>query len=103
MPTRLFSVNIGSGSGSGGGGTTVQRSGTQAITNGSATVTITYSSAMPDTNYSIDYSVANTTDADPIYLQGIVTTKSTTGMVITFNAAADSANYVVTYGIQGYV
>lgn len=103
MPTRLFSVNIGSGSTGGGGGTTVSRSGTQAITNGTSTVAITFSSAMPDTLYAIEYSIINTTDATPIFLQGIVTTKATTGFTITLNAAADTANYSVTYGVQGYV
>lgn len=103
MPTRLFSVNIGSGGGSGGTGVLVARSGTQAISNGSPTVDITFSSAMASTAYAIEYSIINTTDATPIFLQGVVTTIATTGFTITLNAAADTANYSVTYGVQTYV
>lgn len=103
MPTRLFSVNIGSSSGSGGTGTLVARSGQQTITNGGTAATITFSTAMPSTNYAIEYSVLNLTDPDPIFLQGIVTFKDTAGFIVTFNAATDTANYVVTYGVQGYV
>lgn len=103
MPTRLFSVNIGgSGGGGGAGGVFVARSGTQAITNGSSTVSITFSTVMPSTAYAIEYAIINTTDAQPIFLQGIVTNITTAGFTITLNAAADSANYSVTYGVQVY-
>lgn len=103
MPTRLFSANLGGSGGGGSGGVFVARSGTQAISNGSATVTITFTSVMSSTNYAIEYSIVNTTDALPIFLQGIVTTKATTGFVITLNAPADTANYSVLYGAQEYV
>lgn len=97
--SRLFSVNLGGGSGGSGANF---RAGTQAITNGSATVSITFSSVVSATTYSINYSVVNSTDTDPIYLQGIVTAKSVSGFTITFNAPADSANYVVLYEVNDY-
>ncbi len=103
MPTRLFSVNIGSSSSSGGTGVLVARSGQQAITNGQSQVSIVFSSDLTTTSYAIEYSIINTTDATPIFLQGIVTTKLSTGFTILFNAAADTANYVVNYGVQAYV
>lgn len=102
MPTRLFSVNLGTGSG-GSGGATVSRSGESTIANATQNVTVTFSSAVSSTSYSIDYSLLNTVDAQPIYLQGIVTGKTVNGFTVQLNAPTDSANYIIDYKVSTYV
>lgn len=92
MP-RMYSINLG-----GGGGLNIElRGNSQAITNGQSSVTVTFSSPMPNTDYAVVSGITNTTDADPIFLQVVHTTKTVNGFVATFNAAADSANYVLEY------
>lgn len=73
------------------------RGGAASISNGASSKAITFSSAMADTTYSIDFAIENVTDASPIFLQGVVTAKATTGFTVTFNAPTDSANYVLSW------
>lgn len=77
----------------GGQGNLLGHSGVATIGNGSQTVSIVYPSAMPDTTYSLTFSITNLVDANPISLIVVGTTKLTTGFTATFNAPADSANY----------
>lgn len=102
MPTRLFSINLGPSSGSG-PGVLVARSGIQAISNGSATVSVVFSSDIGTTNYSISTFILNTTDPDPIKLEGTISARVSTGFTITFNAPADTANYSLLYQASVYV
>src|SRR5690348_4296833 len=59
--------------------TLIGRADQVAITNGSQSVSVVFSSPMADTNYSVVSSIGNTTDPDPIYLIPVRTTKLTTG------------------------
>jgi hypothetical protein len=95
---RLYSINIGGGSGSG-----VDAAGEQAITNGSSTVAVVFSSDIGTTGYGIAFSIFNDTDVNPIMLQGVVTTVSNLGFTVTLNAPADSANYLLKYVVTKYV
>ncbi len=79
----------------GGQGNLLGHAGTQAIVNGSQTVSVVYPAAMPNLNYSLTFSITNTTDADPIYLIVVDSTKLTTGFTAEFNSPTDSANYVI--------
>lgn len=99
MP-RIYSANLGGSSGS--GGIVVQRAGQDTIAASTQTFTITFSSAVSSANYSIQFSIYNTVDADPIWLQGVVTTKTTTGFTILLNAPTDSANYFIDYMASDY-
>lgn len=73
-----------------------------ALTLGSsvASKAVVFTSAWPDALYVPEFSFSNTVDANPIFLQGIVTAKSTTGFTVTFNAPTDSANYVLNYMVR---
>lgn len=82
----------------GGQGNLLGHAGTTAITNGLQTCAVTFA-AMPDTTYSITATIENTVDADPIYLEIVATTKSTTGFTAEFNAPADSANYILNWKV----
>lgn len=89
----MYSINLG-----GGGGLTLNlRSSSEAIVSGQSSVTVTFSSPMPNTDYALVTSITNTADADPIFLQVVSTTKTVNGFVATFNAVADSGNYELEY------
>ena len=86
----------------GGGSGSAQASGTAAISNGASTVTVTYDVTL-STSLPPIISVNNTVDASPIFLDAVVTAYSTTGFTATFNAPADSGNYVLQYAVFGAV
>jgi hypothetical protein len=92
MP-RIWSINLGGGSSGGLTG----RAGNTAISNGADTASVTFSSSFASTNYALICQIKNTTDASPIFLNIVETTKTTNGFTVTFNAPADSANYVLEY------
>jgi hypothetical protein len=73
------------------------RAGVVAIADATGSKAVTFSSAMADTTYAVDFSFGNVVDSEPIFLQGVVTAKSTTGFTVTFNAPTDSANYTLSY------
>lgn len=100
MP-RLYSANIGAGGG--GGGVLVVRAGTGAIANGSNTVSVVFTSPLSSTNYAVNFTIDNEVDADPQYLQGLVTVKDVAGFTVLLNAPTDSANYQITYMVCEYV
>lgn len=81
-------------------GSLASRAGRTSISNGSATLAVTFSTAFADALYVIDHCLENTTDADPIFLQGVITARSTTGFTMRFNAPADSANYVLNWSVR---
>jgi len=71
--------------------------GSEAIANAADTVSVTFSTAFPDTNYAIATTMRNTTDPTPQVYLLMVTAKSTTGFTAQFNSAMDSANYFLEY------
>lgn len=77
----------------------LMRVGQSSLGSGVQSVDITFSSALSSTNYAIASSFENTTDTDPIFLQGYVSAKATTGFTFRFNAPTDSANYVFHYTV----
>jgi len=83
-------------------GLTRFEAGEQAVSNGSSTVSVTFSNAFPNTSYAIAVSFRNVTDSNPIVFGYNITAKSTTGFTVTMNAAADSANYVLEYTSTRY-
>lgn len=71
--------------------------GAVGLSNGDVSVSVTFSTAFPNTSYSIAFALRNTVDASPIMLQGIVTAKSVSGFTVKLNAPTDSANYLFEY------
>jgi hypothetical protein len=76
---------------------TVGRAGKVSLSAAVQQVIVTFSTALASTSYAIAQSFENVTDADPIFLQGYVSAKSTAGFTFKFNAPTDSANYVFHY------
>ena len=74
--------------------------GTDSISNDTTSVTVTFTTAQPDTNYSISCSFINTIDPDPLDLIYKITSKLTTGFTATFNQTTDSANYSLDWIIK---
>lgn len=79
------------------------RAANEAIGNAASSVTVVFSSATVNTSYVPEFSFINTTDPTPIFLQGIVTGKTTSGFTVTFNTPTDSANYVLGYQVNDAV
>lgn len=103
---RLYSINLGGGSdgtGPGGGSIIYGRAGTQAILNGSSTVSVVYSQAFTTANIGLAVEVTNTIDADPVKLMPTITSQSMNGFTVTFNTPADSANYILNWIAYEYV
>lgn len=73
------------------------RAACEALGNGVTSVTVTFSSALPDTNYTINANFQNTTDSDPIYQPITVTNKTTTGFTAKWNIPTDTTNYELCY------
>lgn len=74
-----------------------------AIGSAASSKAVTFTTDYGSTNYVVLTSITNVTDATPIFLQVVVTAKSSSGFTATFNAPTDTANYVLEYMIVGYV
>lgn len=91
----MASYNWPAKGGGGGSSALTGRAGRDSISNASSTVSVTFSTVMTTVNFAIVFAVTNITDGSPIFLNGIVTARSTAGFTVTFNAPTDSANYVL--------
>ena len=69
------------------------RAGSQSIGSGVTTVSVTYSSAMPNTSYAITCNFVNTTDTNVQFQPIEITAFSTTGFTAKWNGATATANY----------
>lgn len=89
-----------------GGGTAAAlqvRSGSTAISSGTSILSVVFSSAMPNTNYSIRAQIANYTDVTPMKDFGEqLSVKSTTGFTIDWDNNVDTANYVLEWSVIGH-
>lgn len=83
-------------------GSQAVRSGAAAIGNGASSLAVTFAVSLPNANYAVEATFENTTDATPIFLQGIITAKSAAGFTLTFNAATDTANYKLNYVVRNF-
>lgn len=73
-----------------------------ALPSAASSVNVVYSSALPSADVPV-ISILNTSDANPIFLQAIITAFSTTGFTAKFNAPTDTANYSLSYQTSGVV
>jgi len=78
------------------------RAGSTTLANAVSTMTITFTNAFTDNNYSITWSIENTADAAPIQLQGWITSRLTTGFVLTLAVPTDSTNYTIHWSCRRY-
>jgi hypothetical protein len=78
------------------------RAGLQAVTSGVSTISVTFSSAIASTSYSVVCTWQNLTDAHPQFQDIVVTAFSTTGFTATWNAPTDSANYSVSWTVTAF-
>lgn len=76
------------------------RAGRQTMSSAVSTVSVTFSATWPDTDYVISHVFENLTDTDPIFLQGVITSRLASGFTMRLNAETDSANYVMHWSIR---
>ena len=71
--------------------------GQAAITNGTSTVSVTFSTAFGSTNYAITCNLINTVDTNPVFESPTITSQSTTGFTIKLNGPVPTANYSLSW------
>jgi hypothetical protein len=69
------------------------RSGSQAISSAGTSVSVTFSSGLPSTSYSVTCNMFNSTDTNPEFQPITITAQSTTGFTATWNYPVATANY----------
>ncbi len=81
----------------GGGG---QMSGSNILYSGITSYTVNFSSDMPDTDYTVQFSLNNMIDSIPSKFVGIVTSKTISGFTVEFSGVIDSTNYVLDWRVE---
>lgn len=115
-PASSYSYSVGSG-GAGGGGAnggsgviiidefySAGQGGVSqevAVSSGATSITISFPSAVANTNYQVFASFVNTVDADPQFQPITITSKTTSGFTATWNAPLESSNYLIDYFAGG--
>ena len=79
-----------------------EKSGSESISDASASVSVTFGTAFADATYGIAIAMENVTDADPLAFAMIVTAKSTTGFTVELSGVTDSANYDLNWQCRDY-
>jgi len=79
--------------------TAIYEHGRQVIGDGNSTVAIVFSSALPNTNYTINCTLENISDSPPSLYVLIVSVKQTTGFTVVFSGDMDSANYILDWQV----
>ena len=73
------------------------------ISNGVIEVVVTFAADFGSTNYVPLYTITNSDDEFPILFNHYVKEQTSSGFKVRFNAATDSANYKLKWGISPYV
>lgn len=73
------------------------RSNVVTLSSGVATVTVTFTSNVPDASYTVNATLQNTSDTNVQYQPVTITGKTLSGFTAKWNANTDSANYVLNY------
>ena len=74
-----------------------------ALTTGTTSVSVTFSTSMSSSNYAVTCTLQNTTDSHPQFQPITVTTVSSSGFIANWNVALDSGNYFLNYHATTYV
>ena len=75
-------------------------SGTSALALASTSHVITFATPKLATTYSVQVTLSNVVDADPLFQPILVTGKTLTNMTVSWNAPLDSVNYVLEYSVK---
>lgn len=78
-------------------GAGILRAGEEAILIGVTTHTVSFSSSTPTASYIAHWGILNDSDVSPIFLQGYISGRTTSGFTVTFNTATDTGNYRMVY------
>ena len=76
----------------------ISKKGRQAIANGASFVSVSFAD-IGHTNYTVNATMANTTDSPPSIYAYIVSATTTSGFDVTFMGDMDSANYVLHWSL----
>lgn len=68
-----------------------------SLTNGTTSVSVTFSSAMTDANYALTVTMKNTTDTNVLLQPVVITFQDANGFVAKWNSPLDSTNYLLSY------
>jgi hypothetical protein len=79
-----------------------EKSGSESISNASASVSVVFGTAFSDATYGISIAMENVTDDDPLAFGMIVTAKATTGFTVELSGVTDSANYDLNWQCRDY-
>lgn len=70
---------------------------------GATSVTIPFSSNVPDIEYVPSAEWINTVDANPQFQDKVITNLTASGMTVKWNSPTDTANYKMAYKTQGKI
>ena len=73
--------------------------GNESLLNEDTTASVVFSVAEPDTNYSIAWTLVNTTDFPPSIYVGIVYDKTVNGFSVIFSGSMDTGNYELSWTV----
>lgn len=90
---NIFQFVGGGGSGGGGGGVANE----VALSQGIATINVTFAVPQGSNNYVVNAQLVNLVDADPEFQPITITNKLNTGFTATWNMPTDTANYKLDY------
>lgn len=76
------------------------RAGSVSLSSGATGAQITFSSGLSSLSY-IPSAEIECSDSSPIFLQYVISSRTTGGFLVTFNAPTDSANYILHYEARG--
>lgn len=72
-----------------------------ALSNGSTSKAIVFTTSFGSTNYAISATIVNTTDTDPIHVPLLAIAKAATGFTVEWSDALPTANYTLDWSIVG--
>jgi hypothetical protein len=76
----------------------IDRHGRQSISNGASQVTVNFSD-VGSTNYTVATTLENIVDSPPSIYAYIVSSKTSSGFVVTLMGDTDSSNYVLNWSV----
>ena len=79
-----------------------EKSGSESISDASASVSVTFGTAFSDATYGMALCIENTVDADPLAHAYVVTAKSTTGFTLELSGLTDSSNYSLNWQARDF-
>lgn len=79
------------------------RANSYTLTGSASSQLVTFSSVLANSSYSPSIAFVNNVDATPQMLQGVISSLTSAGFNVVFNAPTDSKNYVLYYAAIGFL